>query len=130
MDNPAQLSPEWLCEMDRNLDKVIIDRTNQVRNDLQNTTTQTSSNEQLFFTNPRSTREGASSQLQIQHDTNVDQSWSSEGAVLSEEATLSEGVNALDAHKHQGAATPSGLKRSPQSNKGQYESRYLNEVLL
>ena len=97
MDNPAQLSPEWIGEKNRNLDKVIVDRTNQVRNDLQTTTTQTSSNGQLFLPNPRSTREGVTSQLQLQHDTNVDQSRSSEGADLSEGATLSDGVTAPDA---------------------------------
>ena len=61
MDNPSQLSPEWLGEMDKNLDKVMVDRTNQVRSDLQTTNTQTSSSEQLFLPNPHSTREGVTS---------------------------------------------------------------------
>ena len=61
MDNPTHLSPEWLGEMDKNLDKVMVDRTNQVRSDLQTTTTQTLSSEQLFLPNPRSTREGVTS---------------------------------------------------------------------
>ena len=84
MDNLAQLSPEWLGEMDKNFDKVMVDRTNQVRSDLQTTTTQTSSSEQLFLPKPRFTREGVTSQLLVQHDTSTDQSRSSEGATSSE----------------------------------------------
>jgi len=119
MDNPTHLSPEWLGEMNSSLDQVMTDRTNQVRNDLQTTTAQTQQHEQLFLPNSRSSTEGASVPAPVDPiPPPSDVARQTEGGTP---VLPSEGAS-----PHIG-----GLRRSPRSNKGQYNStRYINEVFL
>ena len=99
-----------------------INRTNQVHNDLQITTTQTLLNVQLFLPNPRSSTEGFGHPPLAPDKSTSDQPRSSEGVTqregISEGSALSEGTG----EKGTIAPNTSGLWRSPRSNKGQYES--------
>ena len=125
MDNPPPLSPEWLNEMDGNLNTQSTVRTNQVRQDLLTSNTP-SQQEPLFLPNTRTSTEGSGS---VVAPVEQEITTSSEG-VPTEESTASEGAP-QNPSLEQPHSEPTGVRRSKCSNKGQYSStRYINEVFL
>ena len=129
MDNPPPLSPEWLSETDSALDNRISARTNQVRTDLETSSSTQIQNPLLLpptTTTNATTSEGAARVARDQ-----------DPALTSTENSSTEGGDALDSEGDQHQASdplpprPTSLRRSPRTNKGQFTTtRYINEVFL